>query len=106
MKRRGVEAAALHLLQQLISEAKHNNDQSYQPLLGRKPNSLRSLRQGLHIFKTLWFEFCEDLGAIRISVILLLALVVSLYVAYIVTGLSRDNESKIPINVDNKFVDF
>ena len=50
--------------------------------------------------KSIWFDFCLDLGPEKLVIVLLLILLLSLYIAYVATDLSRTYDTRIPITDD------
>ena len=107
MRRRGVEAPALDLMNEMLKEAAERralSEDATEPLLGplatrqRRSRRLQPL-QGLRAVHSLWLEFCTDLGAERLVLVILVILVLSLYVAYFATGIAKQIDTRIPINV-------
>lgn len=94
MKRRGVENEAIKLMEEFLREQDYSFDDSKEPLLSKKKSNIRRL----HAIKNVWHEFCVDLGMARLVMVLFVALCVSLYVAYVVTGLSKTTGTKIPVD--------
>lgn len=101
MERRGVEESALEMLRGMLSEAvermSHSEDGT-EPLLSE--TALRRGRGGgLDTVRSVWMEFCTDLGPEKLAMVILVVLVLSLYVAYVATGYAKQYDSRIPINL-------
>ena len=74
-------------------------DDVSEPLLkGKKKSRKLFSKHQLVPMQSLWYEFYMGIGIERLSLILLIILCLSLYVAYIVTGMSL--EDRIPVEVD------
>ncbi len=100
MMRRGVEANAVSLMQESEQDEIISSDDTSQPLLKR--NHFVKLKEtGFKQIRSIWYEFCMDLGWERLLVLLLVVLCLSLYVAYMVTGLASHVKTSIPIVSEN-----
>lgn len=101
MMRRGIDKDTLLFMKKLMKEESNLNVSAVElPLLGRRSPSLELLkRQTAH---DVWQEFCTDLGPARLAALLALILILSLLVAYIVTGLSTATDKHVPILIDQQ----
>ena len=97
MKRRGVDSASIELMEQFEQEDE-SIDESRQPLLRAEPKITRLSRpRDSFSMRNVWYEFCTDLGAERLVIVLLVALCLSLYVAYLATQLAKKIDTRIPV---------
>ena len=90
MKRKGVGREILVLVKSLMDEAE--NDQRKSLLPHKTVNNVCTPHN-------IWSEFCADVGTKRLIVLVLAVLGLSLYVAYIVTGVAN-LDMRIPIEDD------
>ncbi|ELT98233.1 hypothetical protein CAPTEDRAFT_218802 [Capitella teleta] len=89
MQRRGVDEAALNMMRQLLEDATDGaTDDETVSLIGRRR---------LGAMRSVWVEFCADLGAERLALVVVVVLLLSLYVAYLATGIGKKLNDRIPI---------
>lgn len=91
MKRKGIHSNTIILLQKLM----HESLTIGQPAL--HPRQIGTA----HKVQSVLIEFCKELGSLRVTVLVVIALCLSLCVAYMITGLSENGESRMPIIIDN-----
>ena len=99
LKRRGVEKEAIELLEKLEDSDDYLEDDAAEPLL-KGQRRIKRLFSGNRFapIHSLWYEFYMSMGLEKLCLILLVILCLSLYVAYVVTGMSQDN--RIPVEVE------
>jgi len=99
MSRRGVDQSALNILEDMEEEddVLSMEDSAY-PLMRHRQRKTAGPGWKLRTVRSLWYEFCMDLGAERLVLVLLVILCVSLYLAYAVTGLAKHRDTRIPVH--------
>lgn len=101
MRRKGIAKDVIQTMEDMIDAAADVRDDAEKPLL--RPLSIRSQRfRRSSAVTNIWFEFCADIGAGRLIVIILVLLCMSLYVAYVVTGFADHIDTRIPIDDSNR----
>ena len=60
----------------------------------------RRRETGVGRVRSVWLEFCADLGPEKLIAVVILVLLLSLYVAYIVTGYANQIDTRIPVDAD------
>ena len=102
LERRGGEEDVLTLLEAAMEQ--HVDAQEELVLPTRHPDPVMTVRQkqhGLAYVRGVWYEFCADLGVERLVIVIVIALCFSLYVAYIVTGVAKRIDMRIPIDINS-----
>ena len=105
MRRRGVDASVTGILEELDDEDDVVSlEDSVRPLM-RRPSTKRLQLHTMSRLRSIWYEFCMDLGAERLVVVLIIILCVSLYLAYMVTGLAKHRDTRIPVEANLRSVE-
>jgi len=94
MRRKGVDSSVIFLTEQLMSSTTVCDDPN-RPLI--HSNAVSSLFYDGDPRQIL-YEFCVDVGARRLAVIILLVLCLSLYTAYVITGIGLATETQILVD--------
>lgn len=101
MSRRGICSEAMTVMEMGITEMENLQ-------AGRRARhpSLRQngSRTGVTRFKTVWHEFCTDIGLERLALVLIFVLCASLYMAYTITGYSN-LDNRVPIDFESRHVE-
>jgi len=99
MRRRGVDPTIITFMRNLETE-ESDTDESRRPLLRRTIKHTRWPRRQRRLcsFRNVWYEFCTDLGAERLAMVLIVALILSLYIAYLATQLAKQIDTRIPVH--------
>ena len=95
MNRRGVESQLIDFMSEEmrdIVQYSSTSDEISQPLL---PQTLGKPSRKLIQAKTLCVEFYSDMGLKRLIVVLLVLLILSLYFAFLITGIMKREEVKV-----------
>lgn len=99
MKRRGIENGSVECMEELLGNIDDQRVNDSQQSLIRKnvENSRNTTHFSIMALQKVWFEFCQDIGAERLVIVLLLVLCLSIYVAYLATELAKNIDTRIPI---------
>ena len=99
LKRRGVEVEAIALLERMENSDDLQEDDATEPLLKGQQRFRKLFRaRRFAPIHSLWYEFYMSMGIEKLCLILVVILCLSLYVAYVVTGMSQND--RVPVEVE------
>ena len=91
MQRRGVSTSTIQLLDHLMNDD-HDISSDTSTLLSQNRAQNKTAKS-----QSIFMEFCKDLGAYYLVLLLVVVLMTSLFVAFVVTGYVDKDFSRIPV---------